>query len=322
MNRSDLQKLIDCCRSDADLQLPEFQPLAEMVATDPVVQRSWEKSQQMDAEIRQTIRDVAVPAGLQDRLLAALAHPVAVSLERPKSLERPNDFAAQAASTVIETSDDIQADATLAGDAPSIVGPDRKSNWKAWSVACAGIAALVLVSVSMWPTSEPSLATEDDARTQALQWIAHLDSAQWQLSNPPTAFPLPTQLRKRPSGWQDVSPRPGSLRVVCYDLSSAGPKALLFVAWTRQQSNLAMAPPANAYPKEKWRIAVWKANSGNGSLVYLLAVETGSNQYPDLIRGPSPLAALAPAGRHDRPARGLSKRMGVSRWQAVPVIKA
>src|SRR5688572_12247030 len=173
MNRSELQKLIDNCRGEADLHLPEVQPLAAKIASDPVVQNSWEKSQQIDAEIRQAIHDVPVPSDLEERLLAGL------------------NFSATALAAP-------QSDSEAIVVAPT-VATKRSKHWKAWSGAMAGIAAAILVCVLIWPAEEPSLATEEDAHQQTIAWIEQLNASSWQLTSPPSQFPIPVQLQKRPN---------------------------------------------------------------------------------------------------------------------------
>src|SRR5690349_742033 len=68
-----LAELIDCCRRAEDLTLPELHELAAAAQADPAVDRRLKKSLRIDAIVGQSIRDVPVPEGLEERLLASIA---------------------------------------------------------------------------------------------------------------------------------------------------------------------------------------------------------------------------------------------------------
>ena len=73
MTDQEIQQAIDACRPGSDdLQRPEMAALAEAIRCDPDVRRRYDCSQQFDASVRGVFRDVPVPAGLADRLLAAV----------------------------------------------------------------------------------------------------------------------------------------------------------------------------------------------------------------------------------------------------------
>jgi hypothetical protein len=156
---------------------------------------------------------------------------------------------------------------------------------------------LLIVSFLIWPSQQPQLATDEEARNQAVSWLGQLDDAAWKNSTPPQAFILPAQLRSRPGSWQSLPPGSNSPQVVCYDVSIGTAKAYLFVAFSGRVTSLPNRPPANTYPtKGSWHIAAWKTPIKNGELVYVLAVESGGRQYQDLIGRPSSIASR-PVGR-------------------------
>jgi hypothetical protein len=264
MNRSELQNLIDTCHTEADLQLPEFRTLAELIATDPAAQACWEKSQQLDAEIRQVVRDVPVPSGLESRLLAALA------LSDPAS--------------------PVESHAPSPADIAVVTR--RTWNWQALVAGLTGIAAILVVGFLVWPSNEPQLANEEQAVTQTVQWIEQLDHAAWNGAAAPQHFVLPVQLHHAPSRWQSVPARSRSPRIVCYDLSSARSKVYLFVVPTPEATNLPAVPPSTTYPRGSWHVAAWQAPKNGGRLVYLLAIEHDSRLYQRLMGRPSNIAAV------------------------------
>lgn len=282
MNRTDLQKLIDACRSDADLRLPEFRPLAELIASEPSVRRSWEKSQKIDTAIRQAVRDVPVPEGLEGRLLDSVFGAISLSTH----------VTGPAGEKGAGREVDMPALVAIAGGAAQGLIRSQRSNWKAWTVALTGIAALLLAWFALRPNRESPLATHDDVIQQASQWIDQVKQTGWRSDAPPGNYPLPVQFNQSRYPWQSVSA--GSLRVICYDLASKGPRARLFVAWTTRTPNLDNQPPKQAYQLDRnWSAAAWKTTVAKGSYVYVLAVRNEDKQQYQRLIGPRPNVAVS-----------------------------
>ena len=69
MNKNDLQRLLDACRSGyEDHELPEMKQLAEQIDEDPYLRDLYERSQRWDFSVANAFREVDVPSGLASRL--------------------------------------------------------------------------------------------------------------------------------------------------------------------------------------------------------------------------------------------------------------
>lgn len=74
MDRERLREMIDACRPEsADLALPELAEARAELERDAVLRRQARRAEQFDRTVAAAMQDVAVPSGLQDRLMAALA---------------------------------------------------------------------------------------------------------------------------------------------------------------------------------------------------------------------------------------------------------
>jgi|GEM_PF-5256336 len=74
-NKPTLRELLDACRADQhDLQRPELAaelaPLARELQAQPELQQLAERSERFDRNVRAALDDVAIPAGLTERMLA------------------------------------------------------------------------------------------------------------------------------------------------------------------------------------------------------------------------------------------------------------
>jgi hypothetical protein len=264
MTRPELLKLIDICRDEADLQMPEFKPLADELASDPALARHWENSRRFDRSVREALRDVAVPPGLDERLLRALEAQTGSTPEpglRVASAARPADV--------------------------SNVRSGRWSRrWKGGLALLAAAAAVLAAIVTLWPGSVPTLAIRED---DVPAWVGMLQESNW-LALPPRDPGL-GQLSAPPVRWQSLRGLPGSVRIVCYELQSAGPRALLFVAHGKPRHELPAVPPPQGYPVVPWSVGIWRGEAA----VYVLAVRGGTGDYQRILRRDSHPVAAAPA---------------------------
>jgi hypothetical protein len=82
-------EMIDACRpqAPADLEQPEVAPLRETLEHDAEAREAYDRLSRVDAALREAVRDVPVPNGLADRLLAALRADEAGSGRLPVSVE-------------------------------------------------------------------------------------------------------------------------------------------------------------------------------------------------------------------------------------------
>ena len=87
-NNPTIRELLDACRADQhDPQRPEFAaelaPLARELQANPELQQAAERSERFDRNIRAALDDVAVPAGLMERMLAGCEAANKSELETP-----------------------------------------------------------------------------------------------------------------------------------------------------------------------------------------------------------------------------------------------
>jgi hypothetical protein len=73
MDHRKLDEMIDACRPGSeDIGLPGLSPLADRIEGDPDLHDRYQRTQRLDARLVRAIDDVAVPAGLRERILARL----------------------------------------------------------------------------------------------------------------------------------------------------------------------------------------------------------------------------------------------------------
>jgi hypothetical protein len=276
MNPVDLRKLIDSCRNEGDLRLPEMKPLADQLASDRALQRDWERARDWDAAIREAMNEVPIPAGLEERLFQALTERESAAIVGNGPGE-PAPAAEVVAPPAVEE---------LPSPVPRKRGTPR--GWK-WVGSLVGLAAAVLLVVLAWPRSAPMVAANEVDLVDP--WVKCLRPAAWTHDRfPEHDFPLPGQI-VRPYRWQSLSGLPASLRVVCYQLPASGNRAYLFVARCRPRSALPVAPPTRPYPVPPWSAGAWRTTNA----LYLLAVEGDAGQYRQVLRGGSNWVASARA---------------------------
>jgi hypothetical protein len=162
MTEREIQQAMDVCRPDSeDLQQPEMAALAEAIRSDPEVRRRYERSQRFDVAVTGMFRDVPVPEGLENRLLAAIESAGTVPLETgpletgpletgPLETATASDDCLDTASSLDRTSVEPQERAVLRDASPDIAvtgcgasGPGSGRSWRGllprlprWSDSC------------------------------------------------------------------------------------------------------------------------------------------------------------------------------------------
>jgi hypothetical protein len=273
MNRTDLQKLMDVCRGDADLQLEELQPLAEQLATDPDARRLWERTRRWDESMRQALHDVPVPEGLEKRLLDRLAGS-AVAGSAPKGIDAESGPIRSNGQAPAGDAEPLAAPQVL--NVPRLAG--RPARLRQWAVVLGSAAALLAAVLVMWRPTQPQ---QDNELELVQEWLECVDDAEWSSEgSPEQMFPLPAQLNVQPRRWQVLEKLRGSWTVVCYDLPSRGDAALLFVARGKLPSLQANSPPPFPKSLSSWTVGAWSGPS----TVYVLAVKGGTAAYQSILR--------------------------------------
>ena len=237
MTDEEIQQAIDACRPGSDdLQQPEMAALAEAIRRDPDVRRRYECSQQFDALVRGPFRDVPVPDGLADRLLAA----VEPSLDRTTS-------ESQEPVALLPSEHHVRKAAEEAGRWP------RQKRRRIWTVmagslmAAAALAGFLLL-VPYFSISEPR--PDDRLPGEIMAWSDAVVRQGWN-EDLPTAQrlrPLDRAVLASPQRWCSIATAYDSQTIV-YDVAPrGGDMALVFCMRSRvRNSTLPNTPPWNAF---------------------------------------------------------------------------
>lgn len=255
MRTQDWNEAIDACRYGSDdLSRPELAPLAEALEGDPEVRQTFERSQQLDAQIAVAFGSVPVPRGLAERLRE-------------------------------------QLEQALDADAPRPAPADSSRGSGRWRTAprrivvgasAAVVAAILLLGwhfVGSQPLSPARLADETAgwlpaALAQERDWSAELATA------PQDPYPRQHLAGVLPSRWFTLSTALDR-RTVLYDLTPAGSgRVLLFAARPRGSCAVAAAPLTVLSSTGGWTVGAWQQS---GTL-YVLAVEGSERRLRSFIR--------------------------------------
>lgn len=264
-----IQQAIDACRPGGDdLQLPEVDFLAEAVRTDLEVRRTFERSQQFDAAVSSAFREVPVPAGLAERLLAAVETSAGTSPDAP--LERPSP-------------------PSLAGDSDPDLKPRRR--WtrgihpRAWAVMAGSLAvtavfAGILLVAQRFKGLEPTVG--EQLPGEVLRWVDAIERQGWNDNLQAVElhdYPLDRAVRT-PRRWCQIVTAYDSQTVV-YDLAPSGGGAAFVFCMRSKARN-------SALPDTPWTfssatggktLGVWR----RGDMVYVLMVHGGPRRYREFL---------------------------------------
>jgi len=264
-----LLEAIEACRPGSnDLSDPALAFLATELAARAELDDAYERLQRLDAILAEVFDDVAVPEGLQDRILCRLA---------------------ATASPRQDAADDRQRVAPSPA-AAARAGRRRVFRW-GWLVAGGVAAASVMIAISVWrqPGWGESFVRESAIDSFNADWENRNWPAGGQLvsqKSPPEKWPLsPDVLESSQTRWRWVSGFLGR-RAVAYDMTdSAGRPATLYVVRYKAANVRNTAPPARPVTHTAFRCtSLWQ----QGELLYVLVFEGDSRTYQDLLvsRGP------------------------------------
>jgi hypothetical protein len=289
MDHRTLHEMIDACRpGSADIHLPEVSPLAVQIAVDPGLRDRFQRSQQLDARIARSMEDIAVPAGLHERILARVA-----TEEGAEERGQGSGARGEGAGT-----GDLERGAGESADGPSSTSDSARvpasASRRRWYFSLAVIAAGLLALVTgykVWPRHTP--LTYDSLLNRSSQWYEKLQAnPAWQPLGPRDEirdFPLAEAIRARPRHWADVSNIVGQA-ACAYDLASPdGQRATLFVIPDEDRVAGSTPPLRPGSSTEGVMIGCWQS----GGWIYVLVVEGNEGTYRNMLDGASrPLAEV------------------------------
>ena len=226
-----------------------------------------------DDRVAAALDDVPIPAGLAERLLAALGAPAGEALSAPALEAAPTPAVPRLA-----------------------LGPRRRHAFRRdayrrdvyrrqWLTSVAACAAALLISAMIWWLFHPASNTGGDLPTLALRWADQLSDAWQPMKSTPAGFIAPVAMSAPPRGWQRATL--SGRQTVAFDFSRPGLRAIVFVI-RMVEAELPAAPPANPQLHTGGQsIGAWQSPAGTCVLV----VEGDERAYRSLIRsGRTPMA--------------------------------
>ncbi len=262
MNDRDLINGLDACRpATDDLRQPELQAIAGAVASDARAREIRVRIERIDRATLRAIHDVAVPTGLEGRLLARLRE--AAQLVDAGKVADP-------------------AARSAPGIADHVGTRHSRRRWLAWS---AGLATAVAATVAAVMVFRPAPPLEGQDLELGRNWHTQVvDSDDWQTTDSPDSqeYPLPDELRVVPLRFRDASAIVGR-DALAFDLSlPGGPRATLFVIPQEEQARVPAAPPLTPQSTTLGpNVAYWQ----RGHVIYVVVIDGGRPEdYRRLIR--------------------------------------
>jgi len=267
-----LEALEACRPGKDDLSDPAMERLATAMAASPELDDLYERLQRLDAALAAAFRDVPVPRGLQERILARLAQAVPAASGETSGPAVPPEASSPEVSVCVSAGSPA---ANTAAIAPGI----RRRRWIAWLGAAAAVAASLLVAV--WLDWGPGPLGEDvDWNAAIVRFGADLQNGDFgsgrSAETAPSQYPLSLAIVPYPgTTWrpvQDFLGRSG----IAYDLQDAwGFRATLYVV--QATAHLPDAPDLYQPVLATGQCAVLAWQEGN--LVYVLVVQGAGGEY-------------------------------------------
>jgi len=270
---------MEACRAHSnDLAEPDLAFLADELAANPRLDQAFERLQQVDATVQEAFHDVAIPEGLEARILDRLR------LAEPRS--EPCVPPETAPCVELQTTPPPQ---------PIAVAPGRANRVsRRWLLAGAGSLtaglALSLISLAIF-SREPRNYRDTEVLEVAMGFFDRDASSAGSMKlvrevEPPSGYAVSRLVRAQaPLQWRYVEgllDRSG----VAYELGRpGGPRATLYVI-RHKVAGLPSGPgPKPALSTHNRSVSAWQS----GPLLYVLVVDGGPRTYRsflDLPRGP------------------------------------
>ncbi len=262
MNEREIIQAIEACRAEAnDWEALEGVDGMRWVAEDPAWRERCERAQAWDRTLSQALHEVPIPAGLGDRLLAALDHEV-----RPSS-------SAEAASGV------------FSGSSGATASTRRSRRW-ILGLAGLGVSAALIGVMALWGWATPRAPQPTPEFAQeVLQWSEEVAGGEWYTDfsvDELQAYPLDDAIRAAPRRWTWFT-TPYHPRTVVYDLTAPrGQRTYVFcIPAARPSVSLPSTPPLRPFSTTGGiSIGTWQRDAQ----VYVLAAQGGESRYRQLLQ--------------------------------------
>jgi hypothetical protein len=274
MDRERLREMIDACRPEsADLALPELAEARAELERDAVLRRQARRAEQFDRTIAASMQDVAVPAGLQDRLMAALA------AGAPSAVATPDD-------SIVTAADN-----------------GRESRWRipvATGIALLATAAVLLLSLTVrWFNTGDDWKPKVIADAAVQLFSSEFNPREQQLwtggKAASAAFPLSRHLSAGRNPPQCAVRNVAGCSGMAYLLQGrAGALGTLLVLTPRATlSSFPTKPPKSPQVDTAGCAAAsWQENDR----LYVLVVAGGAKEYTSFLQRPGRVAQVNTSG--------------------------
>jgi hypothetical protein len=274
-NSAAIWQAIDACRPGSDDErCPELAPLADRLAADAELAQAFAGAQRFDMLVAETLDDVPLPAGFEQRLLAAL-----VAAQTLPTARAPMD---EAAAVAAAPSSEPNVAPVPHSVAPATVAFARARSPRRWLVGVAAVAAAVVAGAWLsWPRAE---LTAETLPIAAQQWFLEFDStaAAWHNQSVPAGYTFPVRdLGSRRPRWAAVNTADG-YQLAAYDLSLPTVTAYLFVLDGGPEGLPTQPPTSPQRSTGAQSVAVWQA----GGLTYALVVQGDAAAYRRFLLPP------------------------------------
>jgi hypothetical protein len=259
---------IDVCRAGSDdLADESMRELADALQNDPELRSLFQRVQSLDSRIAVALRQVAIPEGLSERILARLACQREASAADKPDLPRPT-----------------AADEEVVGSLPAV--KRRRQIGRRALLAGLAAAAAVAAAVLLSRPSAPHL-TEESIATAARELFTQGEfrGELVRVVSPPAGFPMSAAMLALPDArWHRLESFLGRTGVA-YELRRAGARAALYVvrfAAIAGKPKIALANlPLAPRPSSTGGLttAVWREQG----LLYVLVVEGTEAEYRQFL---------------------------------------
>jgi hypothetical protein len=269
---------LESCRPGSnDLQSAEFADVAEQIAQHPHLEAVFARIQSADSKIAAAFQDVAIPVGLQQRLVAAI-----------NLAQTEDEF-----STALHAATESDADnAPTAG--PSVASQKDRKLSRRWLILSSGLltSTVAILLAIFFGMNNSGGYTKETVQDEAIRFFNNDNpTTPGQLlteSSYPKGFPLSNAIRYSSKiHWRPLVnflDKPA----VAYDLpSQKGSVATLYVV-DRTVANLGDYPVGTPSNTAGCCVAAWQENE----LLYVLVVKGSQKSYEEYLAPRGQMAFL------------------------------